>query len=191
MSLRRDHVEAGRPSLWGGSFACIVALFDADLIQKRVNWALRPIGGRYTGAKQPGDGVAGRSTGKCRLNASTTAIGAARNAATTSGGPSSDRDRKGNALNAARRFNLPSKAPRGGKFAGCCTRCWRWGQALVLLRSCICFCMSCPGGYRVSAGHRCTLSWPPGSSPSSRCHCAASGSAGISPRVMHVRQGSL
>ncbi len=39
MSLPADHVEAARPGFWSGPFACVMTLFDADLVRKRADWA--------------------------------------------------------------------------------------------------------------------------------------------------------
>ena len=67
MSLRPDHVEAARPGRWSGALARIATLFDADLVQERADRILMLRGGRYTGAKQPGDGAGHSSFGKCRI----------------------------------------------------------------------------------------------------------------------------
>ena len=63
MSLRPDHVEAARPGLRNGLFARVAALFDADLVRKRADWALMERDRLCTVTKRPDDGAGRRSYG--------------------------------------------------------------------------------------------------------------------------------
>lgn len=38
MSLRPDHVDGARPSLWSGPFARVAPPPDADLVRQRADW---------------------------------------------------------------------------------------------------------------------------------------------------------